>query len=914
MAPRDRHDQHPRPRAREVEDLTARFHPPPRGSCLLIDGDAGIGKTWLLEQAAAAATARGWTHVPLRGERDLQDTPLGALPPGLRPTGATRGDRAAVTLTVDRVESLTVSAPVLLTVDDAQWLDPLTCRLLAALGPRTGTWPLVLAVSHRPWPLPDAVLEVLGDLSRCDPHQTHLAPLTATETHTLAADAAGADGLPPRAEVLLGKTGGNPFYVLEVVRAARSWTATDTLDPPAQLRRAVLRRIEECGPGVADVLRFAAILGSDFRVTDLALLVGATAAQLAGPLEAATRAGVLTDDPSGPDPALHARPGPRGRPRRDARRRARRLAPRRRPRPRPRRRTRRPRRGAVDGRGRCRIRRRRRGDLLAAARRGRVPEPGDSARAPRPRPGLLPAGDRRAPRSVHRERLSALAASGRHAEVLAATEDLLAAGEDPELRGWHGLALLGTGRVADALADLDPLARTAAGLHDPAVIPFTALGASCGCGSATGKRAVAACALLERSELDDATRCALLTTRALAALAGGDVPQAVDLARRAVAVADTGGLPRAVVVDPHMTLGNALVHLDDFVEAERCFRLVARATLEPGVDPPPGYHWGLIGVHYFTGRLEDADAEATAGLERAAETGESWGSSVGVALRARIRLHQGRPEDAGVLPDPEETGAGYADDWLLWARALAAEARSDAEAAAEDGGPRLGPAARAALPLRVARHGRRRRPAHPRPGPGHRAAGVRGRGDRGLPRRSARRVRPGDRRLVPRPARGRPGRADRRGDGPRQGGVAVPRRPRRRGRRLRPPRPRRPRAGRLLAAERADGLGGGRRRPRPPPGRRPAARARRHDPRAGPARQGAHRLGGAHPLRAGRVRPRRRGADEQGDRRAPAHLAAHRREPPPAHLPQARRHQPGPPGLGNRGPAPRPGRRRRRRG
>ena len=431
------------------------------------------------------------------------------------------------------------------------------------------------------------------------------------------------------------------------------------------------------------MLRFAAILGSDFRVTDLALLAGATAAQLARPLEAATRAGVLTDDPSGPtlrfthdlvrEAVLAETPaGLRAALHRDA--------------------------ALSLGRaGAPAARVAEQWTDAVAAGSGDVDEATSwlrRAAAECPSPvtalglldralGLLPDGDRRGA-AVLRDRLPALAASGRHAEVLAATEDLLAAGEDPELRGWHGLALLGTGRVADALADLDPLARTAAGLHDPAVIPFTALGASLRLWFGDRQRAVAACTLLERSELDDATRCALLTTRALSALAGGDVPQAVDLARRAVAVADTGGLPRAVVVDPHMTLGNALVHLDDFVEAERCFRLVARATLEAGVDPPPGYHWGLIGVHYFTGRLEDADAEATAGLERAAETGESWGSSVGVALRARIRLHQGRPEDAGALPDPEETGAGYADDWLLWARALAAEARSDAEAAAED--------------------------------------------------------------------------------------------------------------------------------------------------------------------------------------------------------------------------------------
>ncbi len=684
MAPTDRHEQHTRVRAREVDALTALFHPPPRGCCLLVDGDPGIGKSWLLERAAEVAAGRGWTHVPVRAERDLQDAPLGALPDGLRPRGAARGDGGAVTLAVDRVEALVVSGPVLLTVDDAQWLDPLTCRLLTALGPRTATWPLVLAVAHRHWPLPHPVLEALEDLDRCSPHAVHLGPLTDSETRALAADAAEGRPLPPRAVGILVKTGGNPFYVLEAVRAARSSPApaAGSPDAPAQLRRTVLRRIEECGPGVTDVLRFAAVLGSDFRVTDLGLLVGATAAQLARPLRTATRAGVLTDDPSGPtlrfthdlvrEAVLADTPAAvRAALHRDAAL-------------------------ALGRAGAPAARVAEQWTDAVAAGAGDVDEATTwlrRAAAECTSPvtalalleralGLLPAGDPRAA-AVHRERLSALVASGRHAEVLTATANLLAAGEDPELRGWHGLALMGTGRVADALADLDPLARTVAGLHDPAVIPFTALGATLRLWFGDRHGAVARCTLLERSELDDATRCALLTTRALAALAGGEVPKAVDLARRAVTMADTGALPRAVVIDPYMTLGNALVHLDDFVEAERCFRLVARATLDAGVDPPPGYHWGLVGVHYLRGRLDDAVAEATAGLERAAESGESWGSSVGVALRARCLLHQGRPEDAGLLPDPDTAGAGYADDWLLWARALAAEARGEHEAAAE---------------------------------------------------------------------------------------------------------------------------------------------------------------------------------------------------------------------------------------
>ena len=681
MAPSDRHGPHPR--SREVEELACLFRPPTRGHCLVIDGDAGIGKSWILEQAAAAAAGCGWSCVSVRAEHDLANVPLGVLPDGLRPGPLAGGDRAAVTLAVDRIESLTVTAPVLLAVDDAHWLDPLSCRLLSALVPKTATWPLVLAVANRPWPRPVPLLRTLEDLTARDPHEVHLGPLSHDEARALAERAAGGHTLPENVTDLVAKAGGNPFYILCAVRTAASGPppGPGAADPPAQLRTAVLRRITECGPDVERVLRLAAVLGSDFRVSDLEMLSGESAAALATPLHAATCDGVLIDCPSAGTlgfahdlvretiladcptalrVALH----------RDA--------------------------AIVLGEaGAPAARVAKQWDQALDAGASDVEQAitwlrRAAAECPSPVTALglldraldrLPA-DHPSAHEVRMDRLPALAASGRHADVLATAAALLSNAEDPELRGWHGLALMGTGHVAAALADLGPLAATAPGLHDPAVIPFTALGATLQLWFGDRRRAVSTCTRLERSDVDDATRSTLLTTRSLAALAGGDVPKAIDLARRSLTLAAGRGVPRAVVVDPHMALGNALVHADNFAEAEHCFRLVARSTFETGVDPPPGYHWGLVGLLYFTGQLQDAAAEATAGLDQATETGESWGCSVGMALRARCQLHQGRLDEVTAIPSPKTSMPGYADDWLLWVRALAAEARGEDESAA----------------------------------------------------------------------------------------------------------------------------------------------------------------------------------------------------------------------------------------
>ena len=773
-------------------------------------------------------------HPSARAERDLPDVPLAALPDGLRPGAVTRGDRAALTLVLDRLEALTVPEPVLLAVDDAQWLDPLSCRLLSALGPGPAPGRSCSPSPTGAGPAPPTLMDALADLTRCGPRRLHLGPLTPAETRALAESAAGGP-LPAHVAALLPKTGGNPFYVIESVRAAPctppSPPGTDAPDPLDELRRAALRRVAECGTGVEDVLRPAAVLGADFHVPDLELLCGVPAAVLAGPLHAATRAGVLTDDraratlrfthdlvreavladtPEAVRRALH----------RDA--------------------------------------------ALALGRAGRPPArvadqwteavaagSGDVDDATRwlrraaagcPSPvtalamldralGLLAERDPRR-RDIQRERLPALAACGRHRAVLDESAALLIAGEDPEVRGWHGLALMGTGQVADALADLDALAETPSNVHDPRVVPFAALGATLALWFGDEPRAVAACERLERSDLDDGTRSTLLATRALAATARGELPEALALARRGVALADARQLPRAVVIDPYMTLGNVMIHLDDFAEAERCFRLIARFSLKAGTDPPPGYHWGLVGVHYLTGRLDDAVTEASAGLEQARETGESWGTSVGVSIRARCLLHHGRLEDVTELPAPGDHAHGYADDWMTWVRALLHEAHGeDADAArAATRAWQAQPGLRYLYGWRMMAADLVRLTRHLDPGTAtdvSHAAAV-GADRAGPDAASAHATADWCRGIL----QSDPGLRDRRRDArPRR--VARSGRPRRRGPRVRPPRARTPRRGRHGLPHRPRGLGGDRCQPRPPPRRRRAPPPRGRDPATG---------------------------------------------------------------------------------
>lgn len=234
------------------------------GRCLLLQGEAGIGKTSLLRAGRAAAPPRldwlmGWCE-PL-----LSPTPLGplldmldGLPPALA-SMVSRGQRVQEVMPELLAWLRALHRPLVLVVDDAQWADHASLDLLRFLGRRIEGLPLGLVLSYRDDELPPShpLRAVVGGLPPAATLRLGLARLSARGVE----QAARAAGRPARG--LHKLTQGNPFYLAELLAAP-----AESL--PASVRDAVLARAQRLSPAARALLALASVSPVPLERTTLA--------------------------------------------------------------------------------------------------------------------------------------------------------------------------------------------------------------------------------------------------------------------------------------------------------------------------------------------------------------------------------------------------------------------------------------------------------------------------------------------------------------------------------------------------------------------------------------------------------------------------------------------------------------------
>jgi DNA-binding SARP family transcriptional activator/tetratricopeptide (TPR) repeat protein len=307
-----------------------------RPHVVLVTGEAGIGKTRLVEAAAEWAAAQGIAVAAARcfpAERPPAFAPMAALVrsrplprldpvwiaelarllpeleshlPRTRPTASPRtGDGLPwqrQRLFEALARALLAEQPLIIAIDDAHWCDRDSLDALDYLLRRDRRARLLLLVAYRPEDVPAthplhacvAAWRSLGPVAELE-----LRPLDAEATAELAGHVAGRALDPDTVRRLYQESEGNPLFVVELVRAGLGGQepprepAAGALPPgalptgalPPRIRDVLWARLNRLSPLARRLVEGAVILGRPFTAPLLARVVGVDEATVLAGLE-----------------------------------------------------------------------------------------------------------------------------------------------------------------------------------------------------------------------------------------------------------------------------------------------------------------------------------------------------------------------------------------------------------------------------------------------------------------------------------------------------------------------------------------------------------------------------------------------------------------------------------------------------
>jgi class 3 adenylate cyclase len=293
------------------------------GGVVGVVGSPGIGKSRLVREVSAMASARGVDVFTTFCESHTSQVPFHAVARLLRAATGVEGldaeaARAQVHAQVRDVDpedlalfddllgvadpefslpridpdarrrrltalvkaaSLARETPALYVIDDAHWIDEVSESMLSEFLQVIPQTPSLVLVTYRP--------EYLGALARVKgAHTVALAPLSDSETTALVSELLGHDpSVGELGQKIAERAAGNPFFVEEIVRelaergvlreepgAYISAAEVSEVSVPATLQATIAARIDRLDPKAKRTLSAAAVIGSRFGLDLLTVL------------------------------------------------------------------------------------------------------------------------------------------------------------------------------------------------------------------------------------------------------------------------------------------------------------------------------------------------------------------------------------------------------------------------------------------------------------------------------------------------------------------------------------------------------------------------------------------------------------------------------------------------------------------
>ena len=254
-------------------------------TALLIEGEVGIGKSWLWRESVRAAEEHGYrvlacqpteseAGIGFAGLIDLlgswvDDDPTDLPEPQRRAlnaalmrssTDATVGQGAVAVALFSVLRKLARGAPTMVAIDDPQWLDVPTRQALGFALRRLEAEPIAVIITRRTNWRTDALLEHLPVTRLAVP------PLSLGATYQLVHARLGVTLARPALVRVHETSGGNPFFSLELARAwiDRGGVAADVghLPVPERLGDLLRRRLEDLPERTRRVLLLTAAMAA----------------------------------------------------------------------------------------------------------------------------------------------------------------------------------------------------------------------------------------------------------------------------------------------------------------------------------------------------------------------------------------------------------------------------------------------------------------------------------------------------------------------------------------------------------------------------------------------------------------------------------------------------------------------------